>query len=92
MAVFEPLKIQIMNWNDSFPKVVTVPDFPNDPTKSSATHSVPFDSVIYIDRDDFREVKHVKFFILTCFFECKKFCCRMPIKITNVLLVTKVLD
>lgn len=56
MAVLDPLKVTISNWNSKFPSIVKVPDFPNDPSKT-ASHDVPFDKIVFIDRDDFREVK-----------------------------------
>lgn len=58
MAVMDPLKVRIANWDpEKFPSVVQVPDFPTDPTKT-ATHKVPFEEIVYIDHEDFREVRN----------------------------------
>ncbi len=55
MAVLEPLKVRIENWDHgNWSATVTVPDFPAEPHRGS--HSVDFDDVIYIDQTDFREV------------------------------------
>lgn len=60
MAVLNPLRVNIVNWQDSLPTTITVPDFPTDPTKS-AVHEIPFDATLFIDREDFRELADKNF-------------------------------
>lgn len=50
MVVFNPLKVTIVN--DTHKNILTVPDFPNYPDKSS--HEIQFENVLYIDSSDFR--------------------------------------
>lgn len=52
MAVLDPLKIVITNFDESDVKI-EVPNIPND--KTAGTHTVPFGKVIYIEKSDFRE-------------------------------------
>ncbi|KAG8312452.1 hypothetical protein J6590_023060 [Homalodisca vitripennis] len=51
MVVLNPLKLTILKGCTS--SSVSVPDFPNDPSKGS--HEVKLDSVVYIDGSDFKE-------------------------------------
>ncbi|XP_022658394.1 probable glutamine--tRNA ligase isoform X1 [Varroa destructor] len=53
MAVLDPLKVIIENFPKSGGILLDVPDFPAEPNRGS--HAVPFDDVIYIEREDFRE-------------------------------------
>ncbi|VDK43323.1 unnamed protein product [Anisakis simplex] len=54
MAVLEPLKVLIQNWNDlKIDSTVSVPDFPTDPTKSEQ-HVIAFDSIVFIEQSDYR--------------------------------------
>uniref|UniRef100_A0A914YN31 glutamine--tRNA ligase n=1 Tax=Panagrolaimus superbus TaxID=310955 RepID=A0A914YN31_9BILA len=54
MAVLEPLKVVIENFNElKLPTSVNVPDFPTD-TSRSEEHAVAFDGTIYIEQSDFR--------------------------------------
>ncbi|ESO13043.1 hypothetical protein HELRODRAFT_63797 [Helobdella robusta] len=53
MAVLDPIKVTITNLSQNVPRTLRVPDFPLDESKSH--HEIDFDSVIYIDRSDFRE-------------------------------------
>ncbi|XP_045492365.1 probable glutamine--tRNA ligase [Colias croceus] len=53
MVVLEPLKITITNFPSDKPISVTVPDFPNEPNKSS--HQVVLDRTLYIEASDFKE-------------------------------------
>lgn len=64
MTVIDPLKITIENYPNSVPIQINVPDFPNKPELGS--HTVIFDKVIYIERNDFMEVRIVTkmFFLL----------------------------
>jgi len=55
MAVMEPLKVTITNFPSDKPMELTVPKFPNDESRGS--HTIKFDSVIYIEKSDFAEVK-----------------------------------
>lgn len=54
MVVLEPLKVTITNFPSNQPMTLTVPRFPNDESRGS--HTVKFDSVIYIEKSDFCEV------------------------------------
>lgn len=56
MVVLDPLKITIDNYPHSKAIDVPVPNFPNKPELGS--HSVTFDKIIYIERNDFAEVIH----------------------------------
>jgi glutaminyl-tRNA synthetase len=60
MAVMEPLKVTITNFPNENVMELTVPDFPADESRGS--HKIKFDSVIYIERSDFSEVKYVNIF------------------------------
>uniref|UniRef100_A0A915I770 Probable glutamine--tRNA ligase n=1 Tax=Romanomermis culicivorax TaxID=13658 RepID=A0A915I770_ROMCU len=80
MAVLKPLKIVIENWSSDFPSTVVVPDFPTDATKL-ATHEVPFDNVLFIDRDDFRDTADKNF---------KRFASNQPVGLKHVGLVLTV--
>ena len=54
MAVLSPLKITLLNYPSDHPGKVSVPNFPAD--ESKGFHEVPFTKVIYIEKEDFREV------------------------------------
>ena len=57
MAVLNPLKLVIENYGEmKLPTSVSVPDFPADLGKDG-THEVAFDEVIYIEKDDYKEVR-----------------------------------
>jgi glutaminyl-tRNA synthetase len=60
MAVMEPLKVTITNFPNENVMELTVPDFPADESRGS--HKIKFDSVIYIEKSDFSEVKYVNIF------------------------------
>uniref|UniRef100_A0A1B6C6I6 glutamine--tRNA ligase n=1 Tax=Clastoptera arizonana TaxID=38151 RepID=A0A1B6C6I6_9HEMI len=51
MVVFNPLKVTIIK--GILKSKILVPDFPNDPLKSS--HNVQLDSTVFIDSSDFKE-------------------------------------
>lgn len=52
MAVLDPIKVEIINMKDETINV-DVPNIPNDPELGN--HKVPFNKIIYIEREDFRE-------------------------------------
>ena len=54
MAVLEPLKVTITNFPSDKVMELTVPNFPEDESRGS--HTIKFDSVIYIEKSDFTEV------------------------------------
>ncbi|CAF3321802.1 unnamed protein product [Rotaria sp. Silwood1] len=53
MVVTEPLKVTITNFPSGNPMELTVPNFPADESRGS--HTIKFDSVIYIEKSDFNE-------------------------------------
>jgi glutaminyl-tRNA synthetase len=53
MVVLRPLKMVITGRDFSSGAEISVPDFPFDPSRGS--HSLRLESVVYIDRSDFRE-------------------------------------
>lgn len=55
MVVLEPLKINLVNMVDQVEYDLEVPDFPDSPEKGK--HRINFGSTIFIERNDFREVK-----------------------------------
>lgn len=55
MAVLDPLKVTITNFNDTMAKTITAPLFPQEVPKTG-NYTVSFGKEIYIERDDFREV------------------------------------
>ena len=57
MAVMEPLKVTITNFPDGNFIELTVPNFPADESRGS--HTIKFDSVIYIEKSDFTEVNWI---------------------------------
>ena len=54
MVVLHHLKVTITNLPTEVTRV-QIPDFPANPDQG--THEVAFNSVIYIERDDFKEVR-----------------------------------
>jgi len=59
LAVLDPLKITIENYPEDKTEEFEISNNPADP--SAGTRKVPFSRVIYIDRDDFREVPPPKY-------------------------------
>lgn len=53
MALLDPVKVTIKGLDADLCEMLEVPWHPKNPSMS--THSVPFTSVLYIDRSDFRE-------------------------------------
>ncbi|MCB0164794.1 MAG: glutamine--tRNA ligase, partial [Anaerolineae bacterium] len=62
MAILDPLKVVITNYPDD--KVEYAEAVNNQEDPSAGTRQVPFSKVIYIEREDFQEVPHKKFFRL----------------------------
>lgn len=59
MAVLEPLKITITNYEDGKVEYFDVSNNPND--ESAGTRKVPFTNVVYVEKSDFMEVPVSKF-------------------------------
>ena len=62
MAVLRPLRVVLENYAEGLVEEVEAVNNPEDPTMG--TRKVPFSRVLYIERDDFREVPPKKFFRL----------------------------
>ena len=52
MVVLEPLKVHIVNFPSDKPLRITVPDFPENPERSS--HEIALAKTIYIEQSDFK--------------------------------------
>ena len=63
MAVIDPIKVIIDNYPDGLTEDMDAANHPDDPGMGS--RAVPFSKVIYIERDDFREVPPAKYFRLS---------------------------
>jgi glutaminyl-tRNA synthetase len=63
MAVLNPLRVVINNYPQDQTEELDAINNPEDP--GAGTRKVPFSRVLYIERDDFREVPPSKFFRLT---------------------------
>lgn len=63
MAVLNPLKVVIENYPDDLVEEMEAVNNPEDP--SAGTRKVPFSKTIYIEREDFMEQPHPKFYRLT---------------------------
>ena len=63
MGVLEPLKVVITNYPAGQVEWLEAVNNPED--ESAGTRQIPFSREIYIDRDDFQEVPHKKFFRLS---------------------------
>jgi glutaminyl-tRNA synthetase len=62
MAVLKPLRLVIENYPEGQVEQVQAVNNPEDP--SAGTRPLPFSRVLYIDRDDFREVPPPKYYRL----------------------------
>jgi glutaminyl-tRNA synthetase len=62
MGVIDPIKVVIRNYPEGQVEELDAVNNPEDP--SMGTRKVPFSRVLYIERDDFREEPHRKFFRL----------------------------
>jgi glutaminyl-tRNA synthetase len=62
MAVLQPLRVVIENYPEGQTEELDAVNNPEDP--SGGTRKVPFSRVLYIEREDFREDPHKKFFRL----------------------------
>jgi glutaminyl-tRNA synthetase len=63
MAVLRPLRLVIENYPEGQVEELDAVNNPEDP--SQGTRRVPFSRILYIDRDDFREVPPPKYFRLS---------------------------
>ncbi len=63
MAVLRPLRLVIENYPEGRVEELEAVNNPEDP--SQGTRKVPFSRILYIDRDDFREVPPPKYFRLS---------------------------
>ncbi len=63
MAVFDPLKVVIENWDEGKTDYLDGDDFPQNET--STTRKIPFTKTIYIEKSDFLEDAPKKFFRLS---------------------------
>jgi len=63
MAVLEPLKLVIDNYPDGQEEELEAPYFPDDPPKMGY-RKVPFAKELYVEREDFMEEPHKKFWRL----------------------------
>ena len=78
MAVLDPVKVVIDNWDAADSRMVELPNNPTDET--AGTRQVPFGHEIWIDRADFMEVPEKKYFRMApgqevrlrgaCIFKC----------------------
>jgi glutaminyl-tRNA synthetase len=55
MCVMEPLRVTIVNFPHPGPIQLSVPNFPQEPSRGS--HNVTFAKDIYIEASDFKEVR-----------------------------------
>ncbi|MCQ2088853.1 MAG: glutamine--tRNA ligase/YqeY domain fusion protein [Fibrobacter sp.] len=62
MAVIDPVKVVIDNWEDGKVEMVEVENNPNDP--NAGTRMVPFGKELYIEAEDFMEEPPKKYFRL----------------------------
>ncbi|MCB9101684.1 MAG: glutamine--tRNA ligase/YqeY domain fusion protein [Anaerolineales bacterium] len=62
MAILDPLKVVITNYPDD--KVEYAEAVNNQEDPAAGTRQVPFSKVVYIEREDFQEIPHKKFFRL----------------------------
>ena len=62
MAVINPLKVVIENYPEDKAEELDCINNPEDETRG--TRKVPFSKVLYIEKDDFQEIPHKKFFRL----------------------------
>lgn len=63
MAVLEPLKVTITNYDENKFEELHAANHPKD--ESKGTRIIPFSREIYVERNDFQEVPHKKFYRLT---------------------------
>ena len=62
MAVLRPLKLVIENYPDGMVEELDAINNPENP--SAGSRKVPFSKVLFIEKDDFREIPHKKYFRL----------------------------
>jgi glutaminyl-tRNA synthetase len=64
MAVTDPVKLVIENWEEGREEVIELDNLPVDGAEDMGTHPVPFTRELYIERDDFMIEPPKKFFRL----------------------------
>ncbi|MBO4384653.1 MAG: glutamine--tRNA ligase/YqeY domain fusion protein [Clostridia bacterium] len=64
MAVTDPVRLLIENWDDSKTEEIELENLPVDGIEGGGTHTVPFGRELYIERDDFMIDPPKKFFRL----------------------------
>lgn len=64
MAVCDPVKLVIENWDEAKREIIDIENMPVDGTEDHGTHPVPFGRELYIERDDFMIDPPKKFFRL----------------------------
>jgi glutaminyl-tRNA synthetase len=62
MAVLDPIRLVIDNYPDGKTEYLEAPYFPDEPAKGS--RKLPFSRVLYIEREDYRQEPHKKWFRL----------------------------
>ena len=62
MAVLDPVKLVIENWPEDMVDWLEAVNNPEDP--ASGTRKIPFSGMLYIERDDFREMPPPKYYRL----------------------------
>ena len=64
MAVADPVKLVIENWEDGREEEIAIENLPVDGAEDMGSHAVPFGRELYIERDDFMIDPPKKFFRL----------------------------
>ncbi len=64
MAVSDPVKLVIENWEDGMKEDIEIENLPVDGAEDKGSHTVPFGREVYIERDDFMIDPPKKFFRL----------------------------
>ncbi|MBR4657765.1 MAG: glutamine--tRNA ligase/YqeY domain fusion protein [Clostridia bacterium] len=64
MAVSDPVKLVIENWEDGRKEDIEIENLPVDGAEDKGSHTVPFGREVYIERDDFMIDPPKKFFRL----------------------------
>ena len=64
MAVIDPVKLVIENWEDGREEDIEIENLPVDGVENGGSHTVPFTKELYIEREDFMADPPKKFFRL----------------------------
>ena len=64
MAVIDPVKLVIENWEDGREEDIEIDNLPVDGVENGGSHTVPFTKELYIEREDFMADPPKKFFRL----------------------------